>query len=83
MESKIMNGTDNRKEKLTNEQKLKFVSMSPEVTDCVKMLFALFKDLDAKNFIRFTFNIEGEDFEVLFRKSESESKDDIKCSDAK
>ena len=53
---------------LSAQQKCEAVSDAPEVLSCVKLLCALFKDAELKNFVLYNYEIEGEMYQLIFRK---------------
>lgn len=59
---------DTVKKGLTLTDNMKIVSASPELMNFTKIAYGLFKDIDAKAFIRFKTSIDGEDFEIEFKK---------------
>lgn len=52
---------------LTPDQKCQAVSHSPEVKNCIKLLYALYEDLELKSFIRYKIEIDGKEFELAFQ----------------
>lgn len=58
---------------LTPEDKCMTVCNSKEVMTCVKLLYALYKDVDAKAFIRYGYEVEGEKFELIFQAIKTET----------
>lgn len=60
-----------RKKKLTAQEKIAIVQRSPEIGEAVMLLYAAYKDNKLKSFIRYGFKINGEDFELEFKKVSS------------
>ncbi len=57
---------------ITKNQKIEVVMKSPELINSVMLLAALMSDIKADNFIKSTFKIEGQEFELSFTKVKKE-----------
>lgn len=63
-----MSEQNNKQQEEDTQRKCEIISEAPEVVSCVKLLCALFKDTQLKNFVYYDYEIDGEMYQLVFRK---------------